>query len=116
MLLGLIIRNFKGIVPLIIGDLFSAMEEKLLYKIRVTGRVQGVGFRWSAVREAIYLGITGYVKNLSDGSVYIEAEGSRKHLNDFVDWCRKGPGFGHVGSVTTDIYPPVNYTEFTIKY
>ena len=47
------------------------MEEKLRYEIRVTGRVQGVGFRWSAVTEAQKYGITGYIKNLYDGSVYI---------------------------------------------
>ena len=40
------------------------MEEKLLYKIHVRGRVQGVGFRWSAVREAKNNGITGFVKNM----------------------------------------------------
>jgi acylphosphatase len=52
------------------------MEEKILYKIRVSGHVQGVGYRWSAAREARTRDIKGYIKNLSDGSVYIEAEGS----------------------------------------
>ena len=52
------------------------MEERFLYKIHVTGHVQGVGFRWNAVREARNLDIKGFVRNLSDGSVYIEAEGS----------------------------------------
>jgi acylphosphatase len=47
------------------------MEEKLLYKIQVTGHVQGVGFRWSAASEARTRSIKGFVKNLSDGSVYI---------------------------------------------
>jgi len=93
-----------------------AMETKLLYKILVTGRVQGVGFRWSAVREAKNLGIKGFVKNLSNGSVYIEAEGSREQLNAYVDWCKKGPGFGYVESVSTDHSVPVNYTDFRIEY
>ncbi len=92
------------------------MEKKLLYKIHVTGRVQGVGFRWSAVREARIRGITGLVKNLSDGSVYIEAEGSVEQLNAFVEWCRKGPGMGFVESVTADPFPPANYTDFRIDY
>jgi acylphosphatase len=90
------------------------MEEKLLYKIHVRGYVQGVGFRWSAVREAKYRGIAGFVKNLSDGSVYIEAEGSGKQLRAFVEWCKKGPGY--VESVTADPYPPVNFKDFWIEH
>lgn len=92
------------------------MEEKILYKIHVRGRVQGVGFRWSAVREARKNGITGFVKNMSDGSVYIEAEGYGKQLRAFVEWCKAGPGFGYVDSVTTDPYPPVNYRDFNVEY
>ena len=92
------------------------METKLLYKIHVRGRVQGVGFRWSAAKEARSRGITGYVKNLPDGSVYIEAEGSREQLDFFTEWCRRGPGFGNVESVNIDTLPPVNYTEFRIEH
>ncbi len=90
------------------------MEEKVLYKINISGRVQGVGFRWSAAREARLRGINGFVRNLSDGTVYIEAEGSWEQLNSFVGWCKKGPGF--VESVTKDSFPPVNYKEFRIEY
>ena len=90
------------------------MEEKLLYKIHVTGYVQGVGFRWRTEREAASLGIKGFVRNMPDGSVCIEAEGSRKQLRDFTEWCRKGPGY--VESVTVDVYPPVNYRDFTVRY
>lgn len=91
------------------------MDEILRYKIHVTGHVQGVGFRWSAAREARNLGIKGYIKNLSDGSVYIEAEGSLIQLTSFVEWCRKGTGFGFVESVKVDIIPPANYTDFRIE-
>jgi len=90
------------------------MEGKLLYKIHIRGLVQGVGFRWSAVREARIRSIGGYVKNLQDGSVYIEAEGSRDQLNAFVEWCKEGPGI--VESVTSDAFPPVNYTDFRIEH
>lgn len=92
------------------------MDEKVRYKIRVTGRVQGVGFRHSAVREAEKNGITGYVRNAADGSVEIEAEGSRDSLNTFVEWCRKGPGFGYVESVTADPLPPADYQDFRIEW
>jgi acylphosphatase len=91
------------------------MEEKLLYKIHVMGHVQGVGFRWSAIREARNRDIKGFIKNLSNGNVYIEAEGSIDQLNIFVEWCKKGPGFGFVESVNIDSFPPVNYTDFRIE-
>lgn len=92
------------------------MKEKLLYKIHVTGRVQGVGFRWNAANEARSMGIQGIVKNLSDGSVYIEAEGSGEQLDNYLKWCRKGPMFGYVESVRFEISPPVNYTDFRIEH
>lgn len=88
------------------------MEEKLLYRIHVRGRVQGVGFRYNAVREAAARGLSGYVKNLYDGSVYIEAEGTRMMLDDFIDWCRTGPVFANVNSVEFNVFPPEGYTEF----
>jgi acylphosphatase len=94
--------------------LFTDMEEKVLYKINISGRVQGVGFRWSAAREARLRGINGFVRNLQDGNVYIEAEGSREQLDSFAEWCREGPGL--VESVTKDSFPPVNYREFRIEY
>lgn len=90
------------------------MDEILQYKIHVTGHVQGVGFRWSAVRAARNLGIKGLVKNLSDGTVYLEAEGSREQLNAYLEWCKNGPGF--VESVTFDTFPPVNHTDFRVEY
>ena len=92
------------------------MEEKLLYKIHITGHVQGVGFRWSAASEARNRDIKGFVKNFPNGSVYIEAEGTREQLNAYVEWCKKGPGFGFVESVNIDTFPPVNYTDFRIEY
>lgn len=89
------------------------MDNRLLYKIRIKGWVQGVGFRWTASREARSRGINGYVKNMTDGSVFIEAEGTRDQLEAFAGWCRNGPGF--VESVDVDVCPPVNYTDFRIK-
>ena len=90
------------------------MEEKVLYKIEVRGRVQGVGFRYFTVKEARSLGITGFVKNMPDGSVYIEAEGAVNKLNEFVQWCHNGPGI--VTSVQVSIYPAVGYNDFHIEY
>jgi acylphosphatase len=92
------------------------MEEKILYRIQVRGRVQGVGFRWSAVREARRRGITGFVKNQYDGSVYIEAEGPQDQLLDYLEWCRQGTGSARVKSVSADPGEVENYTDFTVEY
>ena len=92
------------------------MAEKLHYKIVVTGRVQGVGYRWSAANEAIRRNITGYVRNQSDGSVYIEAEGTSEQLDPFVDWCRRGPGMSHVKSVSIIKGSPINFESFRIEH
>lgn len=90
------------------------MQIRSLYKIHIRGRVQGVGFRWNAARKAKECGLDGFVKNLSDGSVYIEAEGTRPMLDVFAEWCRTGPPFSSVDSVEVNSFPPAGYTEFEI--
>ncbi len=89
---------------------------KTSIKITVTGRVQGVGFRRACLREARYRGITGFVKNKSDGSVYIEAEGNPEQLGELVKWCWKGPGFGRVEDVAVEAGVPVNFSSFEVRY
>ena len=78
--------------------------------------VQGVGFRWSAAREAGRLGVKGFVKNMPDGTVFVEAEGSLVQLESFVSWCRKGPRAGFVDSVSISEGPPAGHTEFRIVH
>ncbi len=58
--------------------------------IIVTGRVQGVGFRYNARQAAERLGLKGYARNLPDGSVAIEVEGSDTALRKFLEWCKQG--------------------------
>ncbi|HSN13833.1 MAG TPA: acylphosphatase [Anaeromyxobacteraceae bacterium] len=57
----------------------------------ITGLVQGVAFRQSAVFEAERLGLVGWVKNLPDGRVEAEAEGERARVEVFARWCEHGP-------------------------
>ncbi len=73
-------------------------------RARVTGRVQGVGFRWSAVNEARRLGLRGRVRNAADGSVEVEAEGDAGALAEFFAWLRRGPSGAWVTGVEVD--PP----------
>ncbi|GEK91338.1 acylphosphatase [Alkalibacterium kapii] len=62
-------------------------------KIRadISGRVQGVGFRFSTKQAADELGVTGIVKNEPDGTVYVEAVGKEEQIKDFIERLRKGP-------------------------
>jgi acylphosphatase len=92
------------------------MGNKLLYKIHITGRVQGVGFRWNVSNEARNRGINGFIRNLSNGDVYIEAEGYKNQLDDFVEWCGNGPGLSIVESLEADAFPPVDYKDFSIEH
>ena len=61
------------------------------FSIRISGVVQGVFFRASTKAKAEELGIKGIVRNERDGSVYVEAEGDDKDLEEFIRWCQKGP-------------------------
>jgi acylphosphatase len=71
----------------------------------VAGRVQGVWFRESCRHEAERLGVTGWVHNLRDGSVEIEAQGSRAAVEALVAWAHDGPRLAIVESVTVDALP-----------
>lgn len=79
------------------------MGERRAY--RVSGRVQGVGFRWFARQAATELGLTGSVRNASDGTVEVVAEGERASLETFEDRLRSGPGLARVDDVEA-LEPP----------
>ncbi|MFB6098390.1 MAG: acylphosphatase [Salinibacter sp.] len=69
---------------------------------RITGRVQGVGFRNFTRTRARRLGVTGWVRNERDGSVRLEAEGSREALESLVEAVRQGPRMARVENVEVD--------------
>ncbi len=71
----------------------------------VTGRVQGVGFRYTAVRRARELGLFGTVSNRPDGSVEVDAEGRRQDLERMIAWLRRGPPGAHVRDVQVEWLP-----------
>ncbi|HEX4103954.1 MAG TPA: acylphosphatase [Candidatus Paceibacterota bacterium] len=78
------------------------MAEKGLLKhlnIKVSGRVQRVGFRYGAKKHAQKLGLVGFARNEADESVYIEAEGDEEALKKFSDWCHRGPWLAKVERV-----------------
>ena len=73
----------------------------LNYRITISGRVQGVGFRWSAYQLAQQLGVSGFVRNLPTGQVYIEAQGDSATLDRFTDRLAAGPcqDYGHTFTI-----------------
>jgi acylphosphatase len=84
-------------------------------KIRVTGRVQGVGFRYHTMHFAMANQISGFVKNLADGSVYIEATGNEPEVELFIEWCRNGPKWAWVESVEVQDANIKPFLGFSIK-
>ena len=83
----------------------------------VSGVVQGVGFRYFAARLAHRYHLTGYVRNLPQGTVEIEAEGDRGLLGDFLKEITIGPRAGHVSDVDVQWKPySAAYTSFRIRF
>jgi len=68
----------------------------------IQGRVQGVGFRYFTLRRAQALGLTGWVHNLANGDVEVEAEGEREQLEKLVELLRTGPSNARVEGVTQE--------------
>jgi acylphosphatase len=79
-----------------------AYNEKASALLRITGRVQGVWYRASAASEAKRLGLTGWIRNVPDGSVVALAQGRREDVSAFIEWCRSGPPSAEVKNVHTD--------------
>jgi len=84
-------------------------------QLRITGRVQGVGFREALRAQAERLGVTGWVRNRADGSVEALAQGSEAALSALLAWARRGPPAARVEGIA--IAPPepryaANYERF----
>jgi acylphosphatase len=81
----------------------------------VSGRVQGVGFRYSCARAAIAAGVAGWVRNLPDGAVEAAFEGEEHAVDAMTDWMRSGPRWAHVTSVDTSEEDPASVSVFDIR-
>jgi acylphosphatase len=86
----------------------------LHYNIFIKGKVQGVGFRFSAMQAAYRVGVKGFAKNQDSDMVYLEAEGSKEQLDQFLQWCRKGPPGSRVETLRFEEGVLRNFTSFEI--
>lgn len=81
----------------------------------VSGRVQGVGFRFATQEQALQLGLTGWVRNSSDGSVEILAEGTARALTSFEEWLWQGPPMSWIEKVQVTVEEARPMSEFRIR-
>ncbi len=83
--------------------------------VKVSGKVQGVWFRATTQRQARALGVTGYVRNLDDGSVEILAQGGDQPVQQLIDWAHQGSANAQVAEVLVSDYDGSDlYLDFEI--
>ncbi|MGB3181543.1 MAG: acylphosphatase [Cyclobacteriaceae bacterium] len=92
------------------------MSDKKHYSIYVTGRVQGVFFRKNTMEKARDLGLKGWVKNLDNGSVQIEAEGPVDQLDSLVEWAKVGTDRAEVLQVKANERDWKDFQSFDIRH
>jgi acylphosphatase len=85
------------------------------YRYLVSGRVQGVGYRYFVLRQAGALGVTGFARNLADGSVEVIAEGADQPLADLEVRLREGPAFSEVTAVLREAIAPRGDSGFHVR-
>ncbi|MGE7776711.1 acylphosphatase [Chitinophaga sp. NPDC101104] len=89
----------------------------MLHKeIVVKGMVQGVYFRATTRSVAVGMGLTGAVKNLPDGHVWIVAEGPKDAMDEFISWCRIGPSGAKVTGLDITDGPLQHFKDFSILH
>jgi acylphosphatase len=93
------------------------MSKAAAVQLLFGGRVQGVNFRDFTQREAANFKVVGYVKNMTDGTVQVVAEGQRPDLLHFIEVLMSGPPHAAVNSVETQwLEPTGSYIDFSIGY
>jgi len=91
--------------------------QKKAARLRIFGRVQGVGFRYWTSHIAERLGVSGWVRNERDGSVTVECEGPEDMVDRFIKQVRQGPPGSRVDHVEiTPLSPKGTYRRFSIEF
>jgi len=90
---------------------------KIHAEIVVQGLVQGIGYRYFALRKAREYNLSGYVKNLPNGNVLCEVEGDKGLINDFIKELKIGPTFSRVTNVNVEVSNNLEgYTTFEVRF
>lgn len=85
-------------------------------RLRITGRVQGVGYRYGLCDEAQRLGVTGWVRNRLDGSVEAVVQGAPAQVEQLIAWARRGPPAARVADVGVDaLEGSDSYAKFELR-
>ncbi len=90
-------------------------EAEIRAHVFISGKVQGVGYRFSTLHEARRLGINGWVKNLLDRRVEAVFEGSKVLVEVMIQWCQQGPTGAVVQDVVVEYETPEGLRGFEMK-
>lgn len=90
-------------------------SESIRARVIVSGKVQGVAYRYTTFQEANQLGVGGWVRNLPDGRVEAIFEGSKEAVEAIVRWCHRGPRAAVVKEVAVEYQEPEGMSEFHIR-
>lgn len=90
----------------------------MIKHLLISGRVQGVGFRYFTQKNASALGLKGWVKNLPDGRVEVMAEGPNEKVDELIKKCKQGPPSSYVKDLKVETIDQKENTlpEFKIRY
>ena len=86
------------------------------FEINISGRVQGVGFRAAARRQARSLRLKGWVENLVNGSVRVMIRGDSQNCASFINWCREGTSYSWVDQVDIKEMEAEDLGPFRVLY
>ena len=91
-------------------------KDKVCAYILLSGRVQGVAFRYYARNIANELEVRGWIKNLPNGKVELMVEGSKNSVKLMIEWCKKGPRMAEVEDIEVAWLPySGKYNQFQLK-
>jgi len=92
----------------------ATSQEKIRAHVFISGKVQGVGYRYSTVQQAKQLGVRGWVRNLPDRRVEAVFEGTQDIVKEMITWCRKGPSGSAVQEVKIEYEALENLQGFEV--
>ncbi|MBD2776968.1 acylphosphatase [Iningainema tapete] len=90
-------------------------SEQIRAHVFVSGKVQGVGYRYATVDTASQMGLSGWVRNLPDNRVEAVFEGSREVVEEMIRWCYQGPPAALVKDVVVEYEEPEGLRGFQVR-